>query len=600
MDRVGSRGDGIHLLPHLETDQTYEDEPYNRWFTTTGDNLSSSHMETDADWLSWDEGALSLYGTPSDADVGSCWVSLRAISENGHSDDINFTIVVMNINPRIITTDVTYVQADTQYLVNYDSDEPDKDVTWSLSTNAMFLSINASTGLLEGFPKNDDENYYEVGVTVKDRNGGWAGHNFGLIVGKTPVAPVLFVILSPTPGSEVRNKVKVDLELNEDWGKVIEILCHIDRNYRWVENIPEGYNNLTLDALGPGEHTVELIAKSDLGYWGQSSVTFLVVNTPPMLYISSPKQGTYVKGNITVEGNVTDPDQRITDLIIMVNGTIKAYAHFLSNSAWDAKIPTGSFPPGLLRIEAVARDSTGAVSSFTVNVTRMKDITPPKVTILAPSSGTVTNGNFSMTIAVDYSEPSVLRLEFVDVCNITDMNVTRGEWTVNVSDCSESNHQFAYANRVMVKDRWNQSSDDMITLIHKGQNLDENPDQGKDDKKGLLPFEWRDAYTYDICAVFMFLTVAGIHYYLYRKDKRTKKKTSKGRPPKRRPVKHSDAVMKGYWTWKKGIVYVIGFILLFGSMSTCGLLDENRRQQEAQSEQMDQPIIVAANIHRPR
>jgi hypothetical protein len=53
---------------------------------------------------------------------------------------------------------------------------------WTLQTNASWLALNTTTGVLSGTPTNWDIGYYWVNVSVSDGKGGFDYTNFSLNV----------------------------------------------------------------------------------------------------------------------------------------------------------------------------------------------------------------------------------------------------------------------------------------------------------------------------------------------------------------------------------------------------------------------------------
>jgi hypothetical protein len=142
-------------------------------------------LTSNAGFLSIISGTGVLSGTPTNVDVGSYYVNVSVSDGNGGSDYSNFTLTVINVNdPPVITTvdDLDAVE-DVLYSVDYDCTDVDGGTpTWSLKTNAGFLSIVPATGVLSGTPTNVDVGSYYVNVSVSDGNGGSDYSNFTLTV----------------------------------------------------------------------------------------------------------------------------------------------------------------------------------------------------------------------------------------------------------------------------------------------------------------------------------------------------------------------------------------------------------------------------------
>ena len=71
--------------------------------------------------------------------------------------------------PVILTDNVINATEDELYSVDYDSDDDMVyEVTWYLTTNAGFLSINDTTGELSGLPENSDVGDWWVNVSTEN------------------------------------------------------------------------------------------------------------------------------------------------------------------------------------------------------------------------------------------------------------------------------------------------------------------------------------------------------------------------------------------------------------------------------------------------
>ena len=183
---------GIYLEPKPTNEYVNEDEFFSLHFNTTGVLPENWTLNTNADWLFWDEQKNNLEGTPMNLHVGSYWVDLR-VEGYIYSDEINFTITVNNAAPSITTQNEVFVRQDQLYQVDYISTDDDQgNITWHLTTNATWLSMNTTTGVLNGTPTNEDVGAYLANVSVSDGNGGWDHTEFTLTVGNVNDPPVLF------------------------------------------------------------------------------------------------------------------------------------------------------------------------------------------------------------------------------------------------------------------------------------------------------------------------------------------------------------------------------------------------------------------------
>ncbi len=184
----------INDAPELVTiDNTtaYEDEIYNVQYEVIDvdpglTNLTWS-FDTSAGWLRFNTTNAILNGTPTNEDVGKFWVNI-SVEDSVALDHTNFTISVINTNdpPTIITEDLTVTNSLEFYAVHYeaaDIDPSPQHLTWYLATSAEgWLTMNTTTGWLNGTPDESHSGEFWVNVSVYDIGNGSDFHNFTLKV----------------------------------------------------------------------------------------------------------------------------------------------------------------------------------------------------------------------------------------------------------------------------------------------------------------------------------------------------------------------------------------------------------------------------------
>lgn len=226
------------------------------------DNLEAElnwSIETNAKWLDFNLSTAVLNGTPTNEYVGTYWVNI-SVQDAQYIDFTNFTVTVENTNdpPEIITEDKLLAIIDKVYLVNYEAIDIDPHTTtftWSLQTTATdWLSIDTSSGLLNGIPTQVHLGDYSLNVSVSDGEGGFDFHNFTLSV-KVPN-------LNPVIQGPYQNTTKVNIEY------MIQYSATDDRtellNFVWTLNTNASW--LTFD---PGSRTLSGIPnENETGiYW---------------------------------------------------------------------------------------------------------------------------------------------------------------------------------------------------------------------------------------------------------------------------------------------------------------------------------------------
>lgn len=170
-----------------------EDEEYGLNYDAEdpdGDSLRWS-LITNTSFLDIDRYSGVLSGIPVNCDVGSFYVNVSVSDRQDGEDWSNFTLTVINVNdpPTITTTDDTQIIEDNEYFVDYEAEDPDSNdiLTWNLISNAEFLNMNNTSGVLSGIPSNDDVGTFYVNVSVYDDQNGKDDTNFTLLVLSKPV-----------------------------------------------------------------------------------------------------------------------------------------------------------------------------------------------------------------------------------------------------------------------------------------------------------------------------------------------------------------------------------------------------------------------------
>jgi len=181
------------LFPTMGPININEDQPVNIHFWASGPGPITWHETVNNAWLVWDGQAHNISGIPDNSDVGLNWINVTVTIDGMGPRTQNYTMIVNNTPPKIITTDVTSVLQDRNYGVDYNStDDGQGTITWHLKTNASdWLTMNSSTGYLSGKPVNKDVGKYYVNISVDDGNGGWDRSNFILTVVNVNDVPVI-------------------------------------------------------------------------------------------------------------------------------------------------------------------------------------------------------------------------------------------------------------------------------------------------------------------------------------------------------------------------------------------------------------------------
>jgi len=185
LEGLSTRSDDHPLC--LKTIEPVNQTPYEDNYYYEQCLVENAYMPNDwtvidkPDWLTFASNG-SIYGVTENDDVGPYWVN-ATISDEYCSSSINFTIIVNNIPPDIITENVLLAEQDEEYYVDYNSsDDGQGDVTWHFTSKASWLYFNSITGVLNGTPTDDNVGTFAVNISVDDGNDGWDYTQFALEV----------------------------------------------------------------------------------------------------------------------------------------------------------------------------------------------------------------------------------------------------------------------------------------------------------------------------------------------------------------------------------------------------------------------------------
>lgn len=149
-------------------DQYYEQE----LICLNADGIITWSVESNSSWLSFDKMKKSIFGTPTNKDVGTYWVNITASDSFGDIDELNITLTVQNVNdapviegaPRNITVIQTEpIKLDLSFYI-YDIDNSTSDL--SLQTSSKYIKTEGLELYLDY--RKADIMYENVTINVTD------------------------------------------------------------------------------------------------------------------------------------------------------------------------------------------------------------------------------------------------------------------------------------------------------------------------------------------------------------------------------------------------------------------------------------------------
>ena len=180
--------------------KSLEDEPFicniSVIISRSSNSIKTYEVTTDADWLDISSEDFYFQGTPVNKDVGifTINVTVTDLFDMTSTRIIYFEILNVNDPPVIQEIGIGDATEDEEYLIDLeaiDIDPTNDKMTWSMDTNASWLTLDEDSGVLSGTPENDHVGIYFVNLTVKDGHGGNDTLDFTLPVHNVNDPPVI-------------------------------------------------------------------------------------------------------------------------------------------------------------------------------------------------------------------------------------------------------------------------------------------------------------------------------------------------------------------------------------------------------------------------
>ncbi|MCK5561325.1 MAG: putative Ig domain-containing protein, partial [Thermoplasmata archaeon] len=356
-------------------------------------------LNTTAIWLSIDPSTGLLSGTPMNDDVGDWQVNV-SVTDGQSYDLTSFILKVENVNdlPEIITEDVTTAYEEELYIVDYNATDldipiPGDTLSWSLITNASWLSIDQSTGNLSGVPGNSDVGIWNVNVTVSDSAGIKDFHEFTLTVYNVNNNPFIVDDIEDLPQSTYEDELysydfdAVDIDPTGD-----TIIWVLNTDAEWLSIDSDG----NLSGIPTNDHAnsmfwVNITAKDDARQiagivYINYSLWVINVNDDPIITTEDVEEA--------VEDDLYQVDYKAIDIDPTEDILTWSYSSNADWLAFDtftgilAGIPTND-EVGSFWINITVSDDKNGKSwhNFTLTVSNVND--PPIITTQDVKSATV-------------------------------------------------------------------------------------------------------------------------------------------------------------------------------------------------------------------
>lgn len=385
--------------------------------------LISTLLTTDADWLIIDSLDNSFYGTPRNRDIGNFTIELTVLDQYYIRTGKLLEFDILNVNdPPVIQTDPTVsTQEDIQYTLDLnatDIDPTNDTFTWSMISNASWLSLESDTGILNGTPSNYDVGIYNVNITVDDGNGGNDTLIFDITVNNVNDPPTIITTDIMTTLEDELFQVKYNAT---DIDLCVDILgWSLETDASWLDIVNSTIYGIP-DNDDVGLYFVNLTVEDGMGGSDNSYFQLEVVNVndPPSI-TGSAVAYVYEDTNYSCQMSVLDVDLRDSHFWYIVEGPEWLTIDWRSGSLGG--IPTGE-DVGIWNISIMLKDSNFDLDIFnyTLEVINVND--PPEVIASGKTVEMKEDGETSVNLSEYFTDEDSKVLDFFYDSEIFDVTI---------------------------------------------------------------------------------------------------------------------------------------------------------------------------------
>ncbi len=324
-----------------------------------------------------------IFNTTSLPD-GIYTITLRVTDKAGHETVDNVTVVIDNTAPSVAITSPangSYVKGTISITFQYN------DITLKealLLINNVTINVTGSISYTlntKGLP----DGPCNITLLARDKAGHTGTATITIIVDNTPPTAV---IESPSNGSVVSGFVEVSVSYSD--ANIGKVELYIDDTL--IGEITGTTITIDTASYTDGQHTLKLVVEDKAGNKAEDTVLVTIDNTPPEAEILAPRNGSYVRGTVSI--NVSYSDLTLDKAVIIINGV----EHGITGSTIYT-LDTTTLPDGDLTITLRVSDKAGHLTEKTITI--IIDNTPPTISITSPANNTYVSGTVTVSFTVE-------------------------------------------------------------------------------------------------------------------------------------------------------------------------------------------------------
>ena len=275
----------IFIYPNITQLNALEDAKFNIHFWVPNLIGGEWNFSANANWLLLDNVNHNISGIPNNKDVGTYDIVIK-IKISTYTFKKNYSLIVINIPPKILTKDIINILQDQEYYSHYFCDDDKQGIiTWHLKTDASWLNLNRTTGILKGKPLIQNLGSYWINISVDDGNDGWDYHNFTLTVNKKIIGLIITTIDVDIAYKNKLYYVKYNVSGINSASK--SLFWSLNINASWLEiNSTSGELFGTPSQKDIGQYLIIVTVRDNIGDEDNHkfNLTVVDINEPPILF----------------------------------------------------------------------------------------------------------------------------------------------------------------------------------------------------------------------------------------------------------------------------------------------------------------------------
>jgi len=418
-----------------------EDTAFNYTFILAEGIATRWDVEIEGLWLSWNVSNQTLWGTPSNLDVGPGWVRVNVSDDYGNSNEVNITINVINTPPIIIGVPPSTAVEDEPWYFDFDSsDDGQGDIRWHLDSNSAGIALNSTTGILSWTPFNEDVGTWWVDISVDDDNDGWDRINFTIVVQNTGDGPIILTQYLPNATEDIEYSFTMEAS---DPDVDDPLTWSLDTDESWLDIDSEsGLLQGTPSNDDVGEHWLDVRVVDSYGLDATARLIVQVANVNDRPLITTEDViSTMEDLEYQVEYEAIDPD--IGNVLAWSLETLARWLNLDESTGVLSGTPTHDYI-GIWPVNITVYDGVGGRDSHEFNIEIIEVNDPPEIlTELPPSIEVFEDHVYTIDLyATDEEDGDVAWSDDTDLFDIspglgiitfTPSQSEVGEWWVNIT-----------------------------------------------------------------------------------------------------------------------------------------------------------------------